>query len=138
MKTERIVLKNRVEELNVMAVELERIGDIFGLTMAEVTNLNLVMEEAVSNVINYAFSDTENHLINIALEYEAPYLKICISDDGRPFDPTSQEAPDTTLAVEERPIGGLGVFLINQMMDEVSYWRENDKNIFTMSKSFYK
>jgi anti-sigma regulatory factor (Ser/Thr protein kinase) len=93
-----------------------------------------VLEEAFSNVIFYAFDDKDTHMIGVEFILEKDKLTIVLKDGGKPFDPTAKEDPDTTLSVEERPIGGLGIFLIKKMMDEVYYQRVSDKNHLTMVK----
>ena len=129
-----ITIKNKLEELSKLAAQVESIGEECEWSMAQVMNLDLVMEEAVSNVINYAFADGQEHDIIINIIIEGDTLSIRIEDDGIPFDPTQSAAPDIDLSVEDRPIGGLGIFLINQIMNSVKYTRENDKNVFVMTK----
>jgi serine/threonine-protein kinase RsbW len=83
--------------------------------------LRLAVEEVCTNVIKYGYAGMEPG--SIALTFEAPpgRFVITVSDRGRPFDPRSAPPPDLTSSAEERPIGGLGVYLVNAMMDEVSY-----------------
>ena len=61
-------------------------------------------------------------------------LDFCITDSGKPFDPTKKEDADITLGVEERQIGGLGIYLVRNIMDSLSYERKDDKNILSMTK----
>ena len=100
----------------------------------ESASLELAMEEAVSNVIEYAYPEGEKGLVEVSAAIEADALRFIVEDEGRAFDPTAKENPDITLGVEERPIGGLGIFLVRQIMDEVSYAREGNRNILTMIK----
>jgi anti-sigma regulatory factor (Ser/Thr protein kinase) len=111
-KTEKITISNRVDELPILAGKIEELAEKWELPMALTMNLNLVLEEAVSNVIFYAFNNNEVHEIFIKLSLDNNVLTIEISDDGIPFDPTLRKQPDITLPAEERPIGGLGIFLI--------------------------
>lgn len=83
--------------------------------------INLVLEEALSNVIFYAYEEGSSQEIHIEIEYVAPRLTITIKDTGKAFDPTQKEDPNLHLPVEERPIGGLGIFLMQKIMDEISY-----------------
>lgn len=131
-----LTLKNQIAEVSKLEGFVEEICDELGLDMALSFNLNLALEEAVTNVINYAFPITEEHSFTVTAEGEAGNcLTLQITDDGVAFDPLS-EAPevDTTLGIDERPIGGLGIFLVKQIMDEVTYQRSDGKNILTMSK----
>lgn len=118
---------------------LEETAEAFGLDSALLMSLNLVMEEAVSNIIFYAYKEGETgENIRISMELEDGVLTIVLTDTGLPFDPTAREDPDVSLSAEERPIGGLGIFLIKKMMDEVVYRRETDTNVFIMKKKIKK
>ena len=134
-KRETIVIMNKVDELPILAVKIEGLAEKWELPMALTMNLNLVLEEAVSNVIFYAFKDQEKHEINISLSLEKNTLAIEITDEGIAFDPTLREQPDLTLSAEERPVGGLGIFLISKIMDTVNYSRNNNQNKLTLTKN---
>ena len=90
-------------------------------------NINLALEEAVSNIIFYAFSDSKDHEIQININLKNNQLTIIIEDNGKPFDPTDVANPDINLTAENRPIGGLGIFLIRKIMDKVFYLRADEK-----------
>ena len=128
-------IENRVEELAVLAGNVEELAEKWALSMPLTMNMNLVLEEAVSNVIFYAFNDKEKHLIQISIALENKVLTLEITDDGIAFDPLSLKKPNITLSAEERPIGGLGIFLISKIMDKVSYSRQNNQNILTLIKN---
>jgi len=132
---ENIIITNKVDELPVLAGKIEELAEKWGLSMALTMNLNLVLEEAVSNVIFYAFKDNEIHEISISISFEENILTIEISDEGIPFDPTLRQKPDLSLPAEERPIGGLGIFLISKIMDSVNYKRYNNQNVLTLIKN---
>ncbi|MCF8361495.1 MAG: ATP-binding protein [Prolixibacteraceae bacterium] len=127
-------IKNNIQQLPLLAEELEKMGEEWELDMPLVTNLNLVLEEAISNIVFYAYDDEREHEINIAAEKNDNKVVITITDDGKPFDPTKKETPDVSLSAEDRQIGGLGIFLIGKIMDTVQYKRENEKNILTLIK----
>ncbi len=132
-KTIRIT--NSVEQLKVLAQKVEELGEEWQLGMALVTNINLVLEEAVSNIIFYAFDDKKRHNIDITITMDNKKLTIQIVDGGKPFDPTKKTPPDTTLSAEEREIGGLGIFLMGKIMDKLDYQRKDEKNILTLRKT---
>jgi len=132
---ELIEIENRVEELAVLAGKIEELAENWSLSMPLTMNINLVLEEAVSNVIFYAFNDSDKHLIQISLSLENKTLTLEIVDDGISFNPLSRLEPDVSLPVEERPIGGLGILLIKKMMDQVSYTRVNNQNRLTLLKN---
>lgn len=132
---ELFLIENRVEVLPVLASKMEELAETWGLSMPLTMNLNLVLEEAVSNIIFYAYNDNEKHEIQISLSLDPKGITIQITDDGKPFDPTSIPKPDITLPAEERPIGGLGIFLISKLMDSVHYLRQDNLNILTLIKN---
>lgn len=131
-----LTLENNLEQVEVLATFVEELCEELGVGPALVFNLNLALEEAVTNVIMYAFPQEELHTFTLRARKEGAVLSFELQDGGAPFDPTT-EAPetDTTLSAEERPIGGLGIFLIRQIMDTVSYRREDGCNILTMTKT---
>lgn len=118
-----------------LAEELEKLGEEWQLNMSVVTNLNLVLEEAISNIIFYAYDDNDEHEITIEAIKKDKLIALTITDDGIPFDPTKKEKPDVSLPADERQIGGLGIFLIQKIMDRVEYNRVNKKNILILSKT---
>ena len=101
-----------------------------GVTMS----LNLAMEEAVVNVMDYAYPAGIKGKVCIEAEADDQQLSFVISDWGKPFDPTAKAEVDTTLSAEERPIGGLGIHLVRQIMDSINYERIDEKNVLTLRK----
>lgn len=97
---------------------------------------DLVIEELVTNTIKYGYDDGGAHRIRVDVEFHDGSLCIAVRDNGHPFDPLQQDAPDLTLAAEERPIGGLGIHLVRQMTDSVSYERRDGENIVRVTKDF--
>lgn len=96
--------------------------------------LDLTFEELITNTIKYAHSDLLPHEIEIRVSVVPDAVELEVCDDGDPFDPTAQEAPDTSLPVEERPIGGLGIHLIKNLTDAFEYRREEGKNRILVRK----
>jgi serine/threonine-protein kinase RsbW len=129
-----IVLTNRLDELQKISGFIDDLADEWNLPFHLTMSLNLVLEEAFTNIVNYAYQDKDEHIIEIILENNGQALDITMKDDGIPYDPTMREDPDVTLPPEEREIGGLGIFLIKKMMDKVVYRRENNHNILMMNK----
>ena len=102
--------------------------------MGTAMSLNLAMEEAVVNVISYAYPMGEEGEIVVEAKINSKRLKFVITDKGMPFDITKREEADVTLPADERPIGGLGIFLVRHIMDSVNYERVGDKNILSLRK----
>jgi anti-sigma regulatory factor (Ser/Thr protein kinase) len=88
----------------------------------------------VTNVILYAYPKGADGLVDVEAILREHSLEFIISDSGAPFDPTAAPEADVTLTAEERPIGGLGIYLVRQLMDVVRYERQGEKNILTMIK----
>lgn len=128
-------IKNRLEELNLVTNWLEEQGVARSLPQALVMNLTLVLEEWIVNVISYAYTDKAEHTIELRLWCEKDELQVEIEDDGRTFDPTAQADADTTLSIEHRKIGGLGIHFIRKTMNRFTYRRCNDRNIVTLVKN---
>lgn len=132
--SQHIVLRNEISEIGRMAEFLEKLCEENNLSPEIQFNLHLALEEAVSNVIMYAFPEGEQHEFLLTVRKIDNRLIFKIIDSGKEFDPTRQPDADVTLSLEERPIGGLGIFLIRRIMQAVEYRRVGDKNILTMVK----
>ena len=84
--------------------------------------------------MDYAYPEGQQGNVEIEAMTDGQWLTFVIRDSGTPFDPTTKEDADTTLSAEERPIGGLGIFLVRQLMDVIQYQRDGDKNVLTLRK----
>jgi anti-sigma regulatory factor (Ser/Thr protein kinase) len=134
-KIKHFTIENQIGELSTLAEKIDELAMEWNLSQTLAMNINLVIEEAVSNIIFYAYNDQSKHEIRITISLENGRLTIKITDDGIPFNPLAQEQPDINLPAEERPVGGLGIFLISQIMDEMKYDRNKNENILTLIKS---
>lgn len=133
-KTYNFVVENRIEEISRLAEKLEKLSNDWELSPELTMNINLVVEEALSNIIFYAFNDKKTHRIQISVSLINKQITIEFKDNGIPFNPLEQQAPDISLPAKERPIGGLGIFLISQLMDEMNYKRIKEQNVLTLKK----
>ena len=98
-----------------------------------INEIELCLEEILVNVFSYAYPEMPGHVeIAYGLDHSGA-LNVEVTDQGIPFDLLSVNDPDTTAAIEERRIGGLGIYFVKQFMDSVAYRRENEKNILTLS-----
>ena len=96
--------------------------------------IHLVCEELVVNVVSYAYADEAEGYLKIQIEKADGAITIRFIDGGVAFNPLEREMPDVSLSMEERQIGGLGIFLTVQMMDDVQYERINNENVVTIKK----
>lgn len=129
-----LVIENDISEISKLAVFIDELGEEMNLTPELIFNLNLVLEEAVSNVILYAYGEEKHKEISLMANMSDGNLVFVLTDSGKEFDPTKVPDADITLSAEEREIGGLGIFLIRQIMDKVDYQRIGEKNVLTMRK----
>ncbi|MFO7721863.1 MAG: ATP-binding protein [Bacteroidales bacterium] len=133
-KTARLELPNEISALERLTKFVDNLAEQWNLPDSLVMKLNLALEEAFTNIVNYAFSDDLFHPISVIFSKDNGLIRIELLDDGIAYDPTGMEDPDTQLPMSERKIGGLGIFLIKQMMDSVTYKREGDKNHLIIEK----
>lgn len=94
----------------------------------------VVLDELLANIISYGLATDGGGEAAIEVVLGAESLTVTLSDNAAAFDPFARAAPDTTLSVEERPIGGLGIHLVRHMVDEVSYQRSGDRNVTVLVK----
>ena len=116
-----------------MAKAMLHSRDRDGRHTAELENVEIV-EEAGSNVLLYAYPDAADKKVDIKAVVLEDRVDFTVSDSGVPFDPTAKADPDLSADLKDRPIGGLGIFLVKRIMDTVSYRREDGKNILSMTK----
>jgi serine/threonine-protein kinase RsbW len=105
-----------------------------GLPAKDLFSLQIVVEELVTNVIDYGGVPAGEHAVTVDLSLEDGEMTIRLTDRGKEYNPLLREAPDTTLPAEERPIGGLGVHFCKKLTDEQEYARVDGCNILTLKK----
>src|SRR5262245_60061575 len=133
-KPVEFILLNRPSEIARLQDELESLGRQEGLAPKVLHDVQLAVEEHLTNILNHGFSDQRDHQIKVQLRSDESEFCIEVEDDGRPFNPLDQPAPNLSLPIEQRPIGGLGILMIRQAMDRVEYRRADGKNILLMVK----
>ena len=131
-----ITLKNNVHEVVRLKAFMVEVGNKLELGKSLSNQLKLAVEEAVVNVIDYAYPVGKEGEISIEAKADGEQLRIVITDSGAPFDPTGMDRADTTLSAEERPIGGLGILLVRELMDSINYERTDGRNILTLLKNY--
>ena len=131
---EGITLHNDVQEVEALGPFVKQIADQLGIEKSLAGKLRLAVEEAVVNVMEYAYPKGTTGEVNVRATSNGHRLKFIITDSGVSFDPTEVSAADTTLSAEERPIGGLGILLVRELMDSINYERINGKNVLTLCK----
>ena len=129
-----IVLPNDVEEVSKLTAFVEEVCETMGFDGALTAQLTLAIEEAVVNVMKYAYPPQKRGDVTIEAQSNDLRLKFTIIDSGMPFDPTVRAEVDTTLSAEDRPIGGLGIHLVRKIMDSINYERVDSLNVLTLRK----
>lgn len=133
--TQHIVLPNNLAALATLAEAVNEFAYHAKLEERIHFNLNLVLDELITNIIQYAYDDQQVHEIHVHLHYAAPYLQVQLIDDGKAFDPTQQAVPSLDSALEERHIGGLGLHFVSTLMDTVAYQRHDNHNHLHLEKT---
>ena len=126
--TRSIRLHNEIGQIRKLTDFVESVAEELQMEPGLAFGMNLALEEAVTNVILYAYNKGTNGYVDIdVIQYD---------DTVEPFDPTAVPDADVTLKAEDRQIGGLGIFLVRQIMDDVRYEYKNGRNILSMTKKF--
>jgi sigma-B regulation protein RsbU (phosphoserine phosphatase) len=129
-----IRIKNELTELQKVDQALEQYSKLH-LLPVEVSNaISLALDEIITNVVSHGYQDHEEHFIDVRITLAEQQLSLIIEDDGMAFDPLETASPDTLSGLEDRPIGGLGIHLVRNVMDEVTYDYRNERNCLVMKK----
>ena len=129
-----IVLQNDMQEVSRLNVFVEEVCETVGFDHDVTMEIKAAVEEAVVNVMKYAYPLGQHGDVTIEAASNEKRLKFTIIDQGRPFDPTVQTAVDTTLFDTERRIGGQGIQIMRQNMDSINYERIDKLNVLTLRK----
>ena len=129
-----LTLHNSVDQISLLPAFVEEAVKSSTLDVNVTDSLNLALEEAVTNVIFYAYPEGSVGEISVDAAVTENALTFTITDSGKPFDPTARKEVDIHAGVEDRPVGGLGIHHVRQIMDEVWYERRSDKNVLILTK----
>ena len=125
---------NDLREIAVAADKIDEFCSVHGIPPATAYAVNLSVDELLTNTISYGYEDSEEHRIDLVIRLDGDVLAVEIFDDGIEFAPDSADDPDTNASIEDRPVGGLGIFLTRQMMDSFDYRRDEGRNVVTLTK----
>ena len=129
-----IALTNELQEIAGAAARIDAFCEEKDLSPEIAYAVNLSVDEILTNTISYGYDDDDPHRIKIALRLEAGSLIVLIVDDSAPFDLSATPQADFEASLEEREVGGLGLFLVHRMMDKVEYERVDGCNVVTLTK----
>ena len=131
-----LTLHNDTAEVDQLGIFVKQVGESLSIDKALTGKIRLAVEEAVVNVMEYAYPKGSKGEVSIRAVSNGKRLKFVITDSGIPFNPTKVAATNTMLSVEERPVGGLGILLVRELMDSINYERIDGKNVLTLRKNY--
>jgi anti-sigma regulatory factor (Ser/Thr protein kinase) len=123
---------NKIRDLARMPELVAQLAKERGLSDDAVFGLNVALDEMLSNIIKYGYTDDAIHEIRIRFNFTGPLLVVEIEDDGQPFDPCAAAPVDVDAPMEERKVGGLGIHIVRALMKDVGYERVDGRNRLIM------
>ncbi len=133
---QHLTLQNSIDQITLLPPYVEKAVKASKLDPVVTEGLNLALEEAVTNVIDYAYPEGTVGNVDIDTAVTDTALTFTITDSGKPFDPTARAEVDIQADIEDRPVGGLGIHLVRKIMDEVRYERRGGRNVLILTKKY--
>ena len=131
-------LRNRLSELATLCEKMDGVGRALGLSRRCLFEINLALDELFTNIISYGFQDQSEHFIRVRISADRNVLTVVLEDDGVAFNPVECIPPERPCALEDCQVGGLGIHLVKNLMDEVVYERRAGTNVLTLKKCIEK
>ena len=131
----KVILKGGLEEIDHLALAIDLFFENAGTDALVKNQVNLILEELYTNTVNYGFQGITNRQVKIALSLTESQLEMTYQDNGIAFNPLNMNAPDLMLSIDDRAIGGLGIFFVKTMTDHIEYSRVGECNRLKMKKS---
>lgn len=135
MSSTEITIANALPETGRVASLLAEFASPYAVPAPIIADMSVALDEVLSNIIKYGYTDSNRHEITIRFTVSARELTAEVEDDGRAFDPLSVPPPDLYKPLAERKIGGLGIHFLRTLLTEVSYCRSGDRNRLVLKKS---
>lgn len=135
-----LTLANDLAEISRAAAAFEAWAEPLELPMPDLMALQLALEETITNVINHGYRDVPAGTRHFTVEFSAHgesaplSVRLVIADDAPAYDPLARAEVDTSIPLEDRPIGGLGVHLVKKLMQHASYAHAGDRNVLTLER----
>ena len=134
MMRKRIVLATDLQEIPKLTAFVGEVCDALEFDEIQALQMKVGIEEAVVNVIKYAYPYGKRSDVTVEAAWDDTYLKFTITDNGMPYDPTVQKVVDITLPARDRSVGGLGIHIVRKVMDSINYERKGNLNVLTLRK----
>ncbi|MBE5917777.1 MAG: ATP-binding protein [Pseudobutyrivibrio ruminis] len=132
---DRLSVDAKIENLYQITDYVEEKLETIGVSQEHITSICIAIEEVYVNIASYAYKD-EAGKVDLEIDTEDSSIKIRFIDGGTPYNPLEKDDPDINLPADEREQGGLGIFMIKQIMDTVEYEYKDSQNILTLTKHF--
>lgn len=132
-----IKLKNNNSEISRLSERIESLAEAHSLSPKIVYELNLILEELITNIIKYGYDDEKEHEIAVSITLEKDRVSGVVEDDGHYFNPHKAESPDIDKPVEQKSVGKLGIHLVKNLTDKFKYERRQGRNIISFEKNMY-
>jgi serine/threonine-protein kinase RsbW len=129
-----LTIGNAIGELEKVAAFVDRFGANQRIPQSAVNDLNICLDELLNNTISYGYDDRGMHNITLTLRLVGDLLTVELQDDGKPFDPTKVDTKVPEGTLQSRKVGGLGIYFVKALVDEVEYTRAGQLNVLTLKK----
>lgn len=123
-----IKVKNNIDEIATICDEVKKFCAENNISEQKAYDIAVIIDELATNIISYAYDDAQEHTFSITLEKDSKQVRIHLVDDGVEFNPLQNGLPDLESSLDDRKIGGLGIFLVQQLSEKIDYAREEDQN----------
>ena len=134
--TKELTIEARPENIEAVTAFIDEQLDTTNCSMKAKMQIEVAVEELFVNIAHYAYSpEVGNATIGVKVQDDGNYVTISFKDSGTPYNPLAKPDPDTTLSVEDRPIGGLGIYMVKKSMDDIKYEFKDGQNILTIKKN---
>jgi len=130
-----ITVDATIDNISIITEFIDNELEVYNCPENEQVKVNIAIDELVANIAKYAYGEDKGK-VTVQLEVNEKSLSISFIDGGIPYNPLEHEEPDVTLSVEERQIGGLGIYLVKKLMDEMTYNYIDGKNVLKIQKNF--
>ena len=138
MSSIETTIKNSIAEIARVVELIEELASLQQLPPSSIWPLNVALDEVLSNIISYGHEDGRAHEICVRVSLEHGLMVAEVEDDGKAFDPLAAPTPEIDVPLEERSVGGLGIHIVRNLMDEVTYSRIAGRNRLTLKRALVK